>query len=52
MEGLYIKLEEDGVVKERFKFVRASFLQCLLESNSHWQSRPIVPNMLKGDDNE
>ncbi len=52
MEGLYIKLEEDGVVKERFKFVRASFLQCLLESGSHWQSRPIIPNMLRTDDDE
>ncbi len=47
MEGLYIKLEEDGVVKERFKFVRHEFVQQILASNSHWQSRPIVPNMLK-----
>ncbi|MBO7293353.1 MAG: RNA ligase family protein, partial [Clostridia bacterium] len=47
MEGLYIKVEEDGVVKERYKFVRAAFLQRVLESNSHWQSRPILPNLLK-----
>lgn len=47
MEGLYIKLEEDGVVKERFKFVRREFVQQILASNSHWQSRPIVPNKLK-----
>ena len=47
MEGLYIKIEEDGIVKERFKFVRASFLQCVMESKSHWQSRPIIPNQLK-----
>ena len=47
MEGLYIKVEEDGVVKERYKYVRAAFLQRVLESNSHWQSRPILPNLLK-----
>jgi len=46
MEGLYIKVEEDGVVKERLKYVRASFLQCVMESKSHWQSRPIIPNQL------
>ena len=45
-EGLYIKVEEDGVVKERLKFVRATFLQCVMSSQSHWQSRPIVPNLL------
>ena len=47
-EGLYIKVEEDGVVKERLKFVRATFLQCVMSSQSHWQSRPIVPNQLAG----
>lgn len=47
MEGLYIKIEEDGIVKERVKFVRASFLQCVFASQSHWQSRPILPNQLK-----
>ena len=46
MEGLYIKVEADGIVTERMKYVRASFLQRLLESQSHWQSRPIVPNLL------
>lgn len=48
MEGLYIKLEEGGVVRDRVKFVRASFLQCVNESKSHWQSRPILPNQLAG----
>ena len=47
MEGLYIKLEEDGIVKERFKYVRLSFIQCIKESNSPWLSRPILPNQLK-----
>lgn len=48
MEGLYIKVEEDGIVKDRMKFVRAAFLQCVFDSQSHWQSRPIIPNQLKG----
>ena len=48
MEGLYIKVEEGGIVTERLKYVRASFLQQLLASESHWQSRPIIPNQLKG----
>lgn len=50
MEGLYIKLEEDGQVKERVKFVRHSFYQCVNASGSHWQQRPIVPNRLKSGD--
>ena len=48
MEGLYIKVEEDGEVVERMKFVRQSFLQCVEESQSHWLDRPIVPNQLAG----
>ena len=47
MEGLYVKMEENGIVVDRFKYVRAEFLQRILESNSHWQHRPIVPNKLK-----
>jgi len=46
MEGLYIKVEEGGEVVERVKFVRASFLQCVNASQSHWLSRPIIPNLL------
>src|SRR5579859_5840910 len=47
MEGLYIKVEEDGIVKERYKYVRASFLQAVFDSESHWMDRPIIPNELK-----
>jgi RNA ligase len=47
MEGLYIKVEEDGEVKERYKYVRASFLTSILNSESHWLERPIVPNALE-----
>jgi hypothetical protein len=45
-EGLYIKLERDGRVAGRFKFVRASFLTAVVDSGSHWLARPIVPNAL------
>lgn len=48
MEGLYIKIEENGEVVRRMKFVRQSFLQCVEESQSHWLDRPIVPNQLAG----
>jgi hypothetical protein len=46
MEGLYIKVERGGEVAERMKFVRASFLQCVVLSGSHWLTRPIIPNQL------
>jgi hypothetical protein len=46
-EGLYIKWEEDGEVKGRYKYVRQSFLTAILDSGSHWMDRPIVPNLLK-----
>lgn len=47
MEGLYIKVEENGTVSERYKYVRASFLTQVLESGSHWLNRPVIPNQLK-----
>jgi hypothetical protein len=47
MEGLYIKVEENGQVIDRLKFVRPSFLQTILESQTHWLERPIVPNQLR-----
>jgi hypothetical protein len=46
MEGLYIKVEEDGAVLERYKFVRAGFLQTVIDSQTHWLDRPIIPNQL------
>lgn len=45
-EGLYLKVEADGVVTARYKWVRASFLTSVLDSGSHWLARPIVPNRL------
>jgi len=49
MEGLYIKVEEQGAVLGRYKFVRAGFLQTVLESGSHWMDRPLLPNRLSAD---
>jgi hypothetical protein len=46
MEGLYVKVEEHGMVTGRYKYVRAGFLTAVLKSESHWLSRPIVPNRL------
>ena len=46
MEGLYIKIEENGQVIDRLKYVRASFTQTVEVSPTHWLDRPIVPNGL------
>ncbi len=45
-EGLYIKIENDEEVLERYKLVRWDFVQTILESDSHHNSRPILPNQL------
>ncbi|MEM7167060.1 MAG: RNA ligase family protein [Planctomycetota bacterium] len=45
-EGLYIKVEEAGQVAARYKFVRHSFLTSVVDSGSHWLTRPIVENRL------
>jgi hypothetical protein len=47
-EGLYIKVEDPdtGLVLGRYKWIRASFQAAILESGSHWQSRPIIANGL------
>lgn len=46
MEGLYIKVEKNGQVVDRMKFVRAAFLQCVDFSETHWIDKPIIPNQL------
>jgi hypothetical protein len=51
MEGLYVKVEGDGQVAARYKFVRATFLNAVVQSGSHWLQRPIVPNRLAPDVN-
>lgn len=47
MEGLYLKVEENGQVVQRLKFVRSAFLQCIDFSETHWLDRPIIPNQLR-----
>ena len=46
MEGLYLKIEEDGQVIDRLKYVRHSFYQAVERSESHWLNRAIIPNAL------
>lgn len=46
MEGIYIKVEENGVVVDRMKYVRASFFQTVEESQINWFDRPIIPNRI------
>lgn len=45
-EGLYIKVEENGVVEERMKFVRQGYLQPQ-NTSTRWIDKPIIPNKLK-----
>lgn len=51
MEGLYIKVEEDGMVTARYKLIRESFITAVVDSESHWRDRPVIPNMLLADVN-
>lgn len=46
MEGIYIKVEEEGEVVDRMKYVRSTFLQTVEESQQHWLDRAIVPNRI------
>lgn len=52
MEGLYIKVESENTVLERLKYVRYSFLQTIISSETHWLDRPIIPNKLQKDIND
>jgi len=47
-EGLYIKDEENGVVVNRYKFVRNDFVQQIQSNDDHWLDRPIIENLLAG----
>ena len=46
MEGIYIKVEENGEVVDRMKFVRNSFLQTEATPQGNWLDRPIIPNLI------
>lgn len=45
-EGLYGKVEESGETVDRFKLVRADFVQAILDSDKHHAEQPFVPNQL------
>lgn len=45
-EGIYIKVEDGNETVNRLKWVRSGFLQTITENDSHWLSRPVVPNQL------
>jgi hypothetical protein len=46
MEGLYVKVEEDGRTVDRYKWVRPGFTAAVLDSGSHWLDRPVIANGL------
>lgn len=46
-EGLYIKVEEEGIVQDRYKLINPEFLEKIASSQSHWQSRQLLRNRLK-----
>ena len=52
MEGLYIKVEENGIVVDRMKYVRNSFKQDIVVSSQDWLVRPIIQNQLSIDIND
>jgi|SRR5579863_3344286 len=49
MEGLYIKWEDKDRVLGRYKFVRDSFTNAILDQEEHWHDRPIIANKLAPD---
>ena len=46
MEGLYIKVETADHVVQRLKWVRYNFFTSIVDSETHWLDRPIIPNRL------
>ncbi len=47
MEGIYIKVEDEYTVMERYKYVRDSFITQVTDSETHWIDRPIIENQLE-----
>ncbi|WAC74808.1 RNA ligase family protein [Roseateles sp. SL47] len=45
-EGLYLKVEDAHQVRARYKLVRPSFTQTILEAGDHHTQRPLLPNQL------
>jgi len=45
-EGIYIKVETEEETVGRYKFVRDSFTNSILNQGSHWHDRTLIPNQL------
>ncbi len=48
MEGLYLKVEDDLKVKDRYKFISKEFLDGILTSGTHWMNRFLTKNIALG----
>jgi RNA ligase len=47
IEGIYVKVEQNGRTVDRLKWVRSGFMQTIQGADEHWQSRFPVPNLLE-----
>ena len=45
-EGVYVKWEEDGIVRGRYKFVRQDFVSLITSNDEHHDNLPPIPNLL------
>ncbi len=45
-EGLYIKVEEGGFVRERYKWIQPGFLGHILNNKTHWRHQSLLRNLL------
>jgi len=45
-EGVYGKVEEEGRVTARFKWVRPDFVRAIVDGGTHWKDMPPIPNLL------
>lgn len=41
-EGLYLKVENEKKVVERYKMVRSDFVQSIVEGGDHWSHKPLT----------
>lgn len=48
MEGLYLKVEDDLKVKDRYKFISKEFIDGILSSGTHWMNRFLTKNIALG----
>jgi hypothetical protein len=48
-EGIYGKVEENGEVTLRFKWVRPEFVSDIVNGGRHWKDMAVVPNAVVSD---